>query len=440
MKFQELNLSKSILNALDEMGFVEPTPIQEKVFSVVMSGKDVCAIAQTGTGKTYGYLLPSLRQFVFSKEKIAQIMIVVPTRELVTQVVEEAKKLSKYMTVTTVGVYGGVNMKPQAAEILEGVDIVVGTPGRLMDLLNTGVLKTKNIKKVVIDEFDEMLNLGFRSQLHLIFDKLPKKRQSLLFSATLIPEVEQLLETFFNNPVRVETEASGKPLDNIDQCYYEIPNFNTKLNFLELILANDPNMRKVLVFVSTKKLADKVYERLESHYKDEVEVIHSNKAQTHRFNTVEKFEEGFCRILIATDIIARGIDVEDVSHVINFDIPEVPENYIHRIGRTGRYDKTGTAISFITQNELEDFQIIQDLMQYKVPKKETPKYLDISDELLPDERPKLKMKIIEPKPIKKEDVGPAFHEKKDKNNKVNIRRNFEEEMKKKYGKSYRKNR
>jgi ATP-dependent RNA helicase RhlE len=440
MKFQELNLSKSILNALDEMGFVEPTPIQEKVFSVVMSGKDVCAIAQTGTGKTYGYLLPSLRQFVFSKEKIAQIMIVVPTRELVTQVVEEAKKLSKYMTVTTVGVYGGVNMKPQAAEILEGVDIVVGTPGRLMDLLNTGVLKTKNIKKVVIDEFDEMLNLGFRSQLHLIFDKLPKKRQSLLFSATLIPEVEQLLETFFNNPVRVETEASGKPLDNIDQCYYEIPNFNTKLNFLELILANDPSMRKVLVFVSTKKLADKVYERLESQYKDEVEVIHSNKAQTHRFNTVEKFEEGFCRILIATDIIARGIDVEDVSHVINFDIPEVPENYIHRIGRTGRYDKTGTAISFITQNELEDFQIIQDLMQYKVPKKETPKYLDISDDLLPDERPKLKMKIIEPKPIKKEDVGPAFHEKKDKNNKVNIRRNFEEEMKKKYGKSYRKNR
>ncbi len=440
MKFQELNLSKSILNALDEMGFVEPTPIQEKVFSVVMSGKDVCAIAQTGTGKTYGYLLPSLRQFVFSKEKIAQIMIVVPTRELVTQVVEEVKKLSKYMTVTTVGVYGGVNMKPQAAEILEGVDIVVGTPGRLMDLLNTGVLKTKNIKKVVIDEFDEMLNLGFRSQLHLIFDKLPKKRQSLLFSATLIPEVEQLLETFFNNPVRVETEASGKPLDNIEQCYYEIPNFNTKLNFLELILANDPSMRKVLVFVSTKKLADKVYERLESQYKDEVEVIHSNKAQTHRFNTVEKFEEGFCRILIATDIIARGIDVEDVSHVINFDIPEVAENYIHRIGRTGRYDKTGTAISFITQNELEDFQIIQDLMQYKVPKKETPKYLDISDDLLPDERPKLKMKIIEPKPIKKEDVGPAFHEKKDKNNKVNIRRNFEEEMKKKYGKSYRKNR
>ncbi len=437
MTFEELNLNKPLLNALTDLGLTEPTPVQEKVFSVVMSGKDICAIAQTGTGKTFAYLLPCLRQFIFSKVKYPQLLILVPTRELVVQVVEMIEQLTIYSSIRAVGVYGGANMKPQMAEIAKGTDIIVGTPGRVIDLLSNGSFNPKTLKRLVIDEFDEMLNLGFRPQLKNIFDKIPGKRQNLLFSATLTEEVEQLTEVFFNNPVRIEVEASGTPLQNIAQSYYEVPNFYTKVNFLELLLTNNEGMDKVLVFVSTKRLADLLYERLEEQYEDRVEVIHSNKAQNHRFASINSFLNGYCRILIATDILARGLDVENVTHVINFDLPEVPESYIHRIGRTGRVEKKGTAISFVTEKDKEFLTGIEALMDYKIPKLEVPKFLDVSEELLEEERPKINMKTILTKPKKKE-VGPAFHEKSLKNQKVNVRRDIEEEKKKKYGKAYKK--
>lgn len=437
MTFQELNLHKPLLNALNDLGLDHPTPIQEKVFSVVMSGRDVCAIAQTGTGKTYAYLLPCLRQLQFNKIRVPQVLIVVPTRELVVQVVEAIQQLTPYMSVAVAGVFGGVNMKPQVAELAKGVDIVVGTPGRLADMLHTGTLKTKGIKRLVIDEFDEMLGLGFRAQLQVLFDKLPERRQNLLFSATLAPEAASLLESVLVNHVNIEAEPAGKPLANIDQCYYAVPNFYTKLNCLGYLLRHDASMTKVLVFVATKKMADLVYEELQEMLVDTVDVIHSNKAQQHRFYTVSQFEEGYCRVLIATDVLARGIDVASVTHVINFDLPEAPESYIHRIGRTGRADRSGIAIALVTADEREQLLAIEQLMDYQIPALPLPADVEIADRLLESERTQVAHKIIQIK-IPPREVGPAFQEKSEKNTKVNVRRDYEKEKRIKYGKSYRK--
>lgn len=438
MTFSELNLNKFLLNALDDLGLTTPTPIQEQVFSVVMSGKDVCAIAQTGTGKTYAYLLPALRQFQFSKEGHAQLVILVPTRELVAQVVESVEELTKYMTARVVGIYGGVNTKPQTAAILEGVDILVATPGRLVDFLMNGTVKVKNIKRLVIDEFDEMLNLGFRAQLKVIFEKIPTKRQNLLFSATLTPEVDVLIEEFFNSPVRIETERAGTPLASITQSAYKVPNFHTKLNLLNLLLSQDSSMSKVLVFVESKRYADLLFEALKPTLGVKVDVIHSNKNQNYRFNSISQFEEGYCRVLIATDILSRGLDLEEVTHVINFDLPEVTENYVHRIGRTGRYDKTGFAIAFIAEHDEEQLGKIQTLLKMELPIVELPEDLEISTQLLEEERSRVGMKFITKLP-NIEKGGLAYHDKIDKNKKVNVRRDHAKEMKLKYGKQYRRN-
>ncbi len=433
MTFEDLNLTKPFLKALSEAGYTTPTTIQHKVFSVMMSGKDVCGIAQTGTGKTFAYLLPTLRQIEYAKDRLPQLLILVPTRELVVQVLEEVRKLAAYTTLQAVGVYGGGNIKVQMAELHEGADVVVATPGRLYDLALNGSLKSKNIKKLVIDEVDEMLNLGFRPQLKNILDLLPQRRQNLLFSATITQEVEALMKTYFNDPVRIEAAPVGTPLDNIEQQAYEVPNFYTKVNLLDLLLDRHAEMNKVLIFVATKKLADQLYGQLELGYMNKIGVIHSNKDQNHRFNTIRQFHAGNYRILIATDIIARGLDVAEVSHVFNFDIPEVPENYIHRIGRTGRADQKGIAISFITEREKPFQEQIEELMDFEIPILPLPEGLKISEILTPDEEPKVFMKNIELKRPKREDVGPAFHEKKAKNQKVNIRRDHAKEKMAKYG-------
>ena len=434
MTFSDLNLNAPLLNALSDLGYTTPTTIQRKVFSVMMSGVDVCGIEQTGTGKTFSYLLPALRQWKFSKDKSPQIMIIVPTRELVAQVVEAVEKLTTYMSLVCVGVYGGVNINPQKAAVENGVDVLVATPGRLFDIIMSGSLKTRNIKKLVIDEVDEMLNLGFRTQLKNILDLLPARRQNLMFSATITEDVELLMDTYFNNPVRVEAAPTGTPLENIIQAGYEVPNFYTKVNLLQLLLTTDTDMTKVLVFAATKSLADDLYQQLEPEFPERVGVIHSNKEQNHRFNTVKQFQEGNYRFIIATDIIARGLDIAGVSHVINFDTPEVPENYIHRIGRTGRYDKKGIAITFITPKEKEAQARIESLMNYQIPITALPAGLVISDVLTEDEKPKVFMKIIDTKTPKKEAVGPAFHEKSAKNSKVNFTTSRKDKMMKKYGK------
>jgi ATP-dependent RNA helicase RhlE len=399
-----------------------------------MSGRDVCGIAQTGTGKTFAYLLPCLKQWQFSKNRLPQILIIVPTRELVVQVVGEVKKLTTYMNAVVVGVYGGTNIKTQMNEVYKGLDVLVATPGRLLDLALTGTLKLKSIKRLVIDEVDEMLNLGFRYQLTSILDILPSKRQNLLFSATITEEVEKLTQDFFNNPLRIDAVPIGTPLENIIQTAYHVPNFFTKVNLLEVLLSKDDTMTKVLVFTATKQLADDLYEAIEKKFPEKIGVIHSNKSQNSRFEAVRKFQDGSSRVLIATDIIARGIDISEVTHVINFDTPDIPEIYIHRIGRTGRADKKGISITFITKLEKE-FQLkIERLMNYKIPMKALPKDLTISDVLTQNEMPKINMKTIQLKVPKIDLENSAFHEKKEKNKKVNMRLTRADQMKLKYGK------
>ncbi len=435
MRFDQLNLNSPLLRALDNLGYTQPTTIQERVFAVAMSGKDVCGIAQTGTGKTFAYLLPLLRLWKFNKEKDPQILVLVPTRELVTQVVENVKMLTPFMGVTVVGVYGGVNIKTQVLALEGGADVIVATPGRLFDLAMAGAFKLRTIKKLVVDEMDEMLNLGFRTQLKNIIDLLPAKRQNLLFSATITEDVEALMETYFNEPVKVEAAPTGTPLDNIQQTAYLVPNFNTKVNLLELLLAEDEGMSKVLIFTATKKLADQLFERLEPQFSGTAGVIHSNKEQNHRFNTVKQFKEGVYRFIIATDIVARGIDIAEVTHVFNFDMPEVPEHYIHRIGRTGRADKKGVAISFITEKDLPSQTAIQTLMQYDIPMRQLPENLEISTELTDDELPKSNVRVFIPKlPKKDENAGPAFHEKSAKNLRTNQKVRYKDKMQAKYGK------
>lgn len=434
MNFTDLNLNTPLIRAIEDLGFKEPTTIQHRVFPIVMSGRDVCGIAQTGTGKTFAYLMPCLRLWKFDKNKDPQILIIVPTRELVVQVAESVKKLTKYMNVVTVGVYGGANINTQQLEVEKGVDVLVATPGRLYDLLLNGAFKTKTIKRLVIDEMDEMLNLGFRTQITNILSLLPGKRQNLLFSATITDEVEKLMNDYFTEPERVEAAPTGSPVENIIQTAYHVPNFNTKVNLLELLLSSDETMTKVLIFVSTKSLADQLYEKLSEQFPEIVGVIHSNKEQNYRFNTVKQFKAGVFKYIIATDVMARGIDVAEVTHVINFDTPEVPENYIHRIGRTGRADKKGIAITFITEKEQKYQASIEALMRQPIPMLSLPENLEISTVLIDDELPKVHMKTIQIKRPKIDAGGGAFHEKSAKNSKVNVRKSHKDAMMKKYGK------
>lgn len=434
MTFKDFNLKKPLLNALNDLDYHIPTTIQHKVFSVVMSGADVCGIAQTGTGKTLAYLLPLINQWRFLKDKEPQILIVVPTRELVAQVVESAKKLTTYLSFDVIGVYGGTNINTQKLELENGCDILVATPGRLFDLAMAGAFKMKSIKKLVIDEVDEMLNLGFRTQIKNILDLLPQRRQNLLFSATLIEEVIELMNEYFNDPVKIEAAPAGSPVENIIQTAFTVPNFYTKVNLLKLLLTENEAMSKVLVFVASRKMADELYEQLAVEFSGQAGVIHSNKEQNHRFNTVKSFKDGTYRFIIATDIVARGIDVAEVTHVVNFDLPTVAENYIHRIGRTGRADKKGIAISFITENEQANKDAIESLMQYEIPVSPLPPTLVVSSELTEDEKPKVFMKEIQVKLPKKEERGASFHEKSAKNSRVNKKTSRRDEMKKKYGK------
>lgn len=434
MNFSDLNLNRFLLNALDEMGFTTPTPIQEKAFSVIMSSKDMVGIAQTGTGKTYAYLLPILRQLTFSTQKHPRVLIVVPTRELVVQIVQEIENLTPYINVRFTGVYGGTNLNKQKQTVYEGQDILVATPGRLLDLALDGILKLNQIKKLVIDEVDEMMNLGFRPQLITLLDLLPKNRQSILFSATLTKEVAGILNQFFKSPVKVEIASSGSPLDTINQQAYPIPNFYTKVNFLTSLLKNKSEFEKVLVFVKNKKQANILFEELEIVIPKQSDVIHSNKTQNYRLRSVKNFENGQFNVLIATDIIARGLDLTDVSHVINFDIPKEPENYIHRIGRTGRADQKGTAISFFTEEEAEYLSEIEHLMNTEIDVFDLPKKIEISERMIDEEMPRIEPERTSKKRSITEPSGLAFHEKKEKNKRVNLGGSYRREIAKKYKK------
>lgn len=432
--FQDLKLSTPLYNALDDLGFTNPTPIQAEAFSVVASGTDVVGIAQTGTGKTFAYMLPILRGLKYSEQESPRVLVMVPTRELVVQVVDEIEKLAKYINVRVFGVYGGVNINAQKRAVAEGIDIIVATPGRLYDLAVSRVLQLKSIQKLVIDEVDVMLDLGFRHQLINIFDILPERRQNIMFSATMTEDVDALINDFFTAPQRVSIAVSGTPLENIEQHKYAVPNFYTKLNLLKSILKDTETYNKVLIFVGFKKMADRLFDALDENFHDELCVIHSNKTQNYRLRSIEQFRAGDNRILVATDVMARGLDIDNVSHVINFDTPNFPENYMHRIGRTGRAEREGQALLFYTEKEQDALERIEGLMQMTIPQIEFPEDVAISTDLLEEERPQI-LERNNPTKLRDEDApGPAFHEKKEKNSKENLGGSYKFKIAAKYKK------
>ncbi len=431
--FQDLNIGKALQNAIQDLGFTNPTPIQEQAYPLIRSGRNVVGISQTGTGKTLAFCLPVLQDLKFTNSPAPRILILVPTRELVIQAVDKLSAYTKYMNTRLLGIYGGTNINTQKRAVAEGMDILVATPGRLYDLVISGDLKLKAIKKLIIDEVDIMLDMGFRFQLTNIFDVLPVKRQNIMFSATMTQEVEDLIDDFFIAPEKIAIAVSGTPLDNIAQSCYPVHNFHTKANLLLHLLRDKTNFKKVLVFLSSKRKVDRLYHYIEDDLGLETGVVHNNKSQNYRNRSIKQFDEGSNRILLTTDVMARGLDLDQISHVINFDTPIYPENYMHRIGRTGRAEQEGQSILFYTQKEIGSKEKIEQLMDYQIPEVEFPEVVEINRELIPEEREKVRQKNLNNE-AKNAPSGAAFHEKKTKNKKVNLGSKFKREIKKKYKK------
>lgn len=414
MAFTDLNISKQILDALAEAGFEEPTPIQREAFPVIRSGKDMIGIARTGTGKTLAYLIPILMKLHYAQGKYPRAIVIVPTRELVVQVCESVELLTEYMDIRCVGIYGGTNIRTQQNAVYEGVDLLVATPGRFMDIYMNGMLRTPLVKTVVVDEADRLMDLGFMPQLRSILEVIPEKHQTLLFSATFSIAVTALASEFMVAPVKVEVAPQATPVDTVLQLRYDVPNIMTKINLLKLLLADKEEYSRVMVFTESKKNADRITDKLADYWKDELSVIHSNKAQNTRLNALRAFREGRSRIMIASDVAARGIDIQDVSHVVNFDIPALPEEYVHRIGRTARAGKEGVAISLVSPKEEERIEMIEQLIGQKIDLQALPERLEISDVLLDEEKIQT-ANIIYQKGRPK--GGGAFHARSAKNSK-----------------------
>lgn len=417
LTFANFELPEKILDVLADLEIFEPTPIQEKSFKPILSGRDIMGIAQTGTGKTLAYLLPVLKNWKFNKNGNPTVLILVPTRELVVQVSEILISLCENITARVIGIYGGKNINTQKLLFNDGCDILVGTPGRVMDLAIDNSISLKEVQKLIIDEFDEMLNLGFRPQLTHIFEMMKAKRQNILFSATMTEAVDEILDEYFASPIEISLAKSGTPLEKIKQSGYLVANFNTKVNLLEFLLKQNNELSKVLIFANNKKHADLLFTKIEEIFPEEFEVIHSNKSQNYRLKALKRFENEEVRGLITTDVMARGLDISNITHVINFEVPEVPEQYIHRIGRTGRADKEGTAITFVGPKEdtaLLDIELLmeKDLLIHEFPEavKINPKKIAAEEEVV----------LMKNHTISLNEGGSAFHEKAAKNRKINL--------------------
>ena len=367
MHFESLNIIEPILKSLKEEGYTIPTPIQVQAIPIVLQGTDLIGCAQTGTGKTAAFAVPILqllsRNKAFDRRKKIRSLIVTPTRELAIQIEESFKAYGRYTGLTCAVVFGGVNQNPQTRALHNGVDILIATPGRLLDLMNQGFITLKEVEIFVLDEADRMLDMGFIHDVRRIIAALPQKRQSLFFSATMPPEIVRLAGSIVYEPVKVEVTPSASTVDIVDQFVYFIDRGNKNSLLLELL--KDEKIKTALVFTRTKYGADKVVRVLKKK-NISAEAIHGNKAQNARQKALSGFKAQTTRVLVATDIAARGIDVDDLEYVINFEIPNISETYVHRIGRTGRAGAKGTAISFCDAEEKEYLRDIEKLITKKI--------------------------------------------------------------------------
>jgi len=367
MSFTTLGLSPALLTALGNQNFTVPTPIQETAIPAILNKKDILGIAKTGSGKTAGYVLPllmNLQETLRAKNRHANVLVLVPTRELAEQVKDVFLSFSKALpqSIKTLAVYGGVSINPQMMA-MQGVNVLVATPGRLLELVDSNAVHLSSIETLVLDEADKMLNLGFKEEMSKIISLLPKKRQNLLFSATLSPDIENIHQILLHDPIVIKIEAEEDTLDTINQVAYIISD-EKKGPFLRYLI-NHHEMKQVLVFTSSTHQADAVVNKLRKNNID-AKAIHSKKSQGSRTESLYLFKSGKLRVLVATDLMARGIDINFLPFVINYELPRSPKDYIHRIGRTGRAEAAGDAISLVSPNELHHFEVIQKKMGKKV--------------------------------------------------------------------------
>ncbi|MFT4032186.1 MAG: DEAD/DEAH box helicase [Siphonobacter sp.] len=412
--FEDFKLNRQLLNAIEDAGYEQPTEIQQQAIPLVLAGHDLLGIAQTGTGKTAAFVLPILYKIKYAQGKAPRSLILAPTRELVMQIGEAITQLSKYTDLRTVCLYGGLGPKTQIEALEAGVDVLVSTPGRFMDLYLRGEIVTKELKVMVLDEADKMMDMGFMPQIRRILEVIPRKRQNLLFSATFPSRVEELSHEFLEFPTKIEVTPQATAATTVRQVIYAVPNLLTKINLLGYLLQNDA-FQKVMVFVRSKDVADNIYKFISRKVflPDEVRVIHANKGQNTRINSMQDFRDNKIRVLVATDVAARGIDIQEVTHVINFDVPLIYEDYVHRIGRTGRAFHTGEAITFVTMAEEYHVEKIEKLIGQEIPREALPEAVEVEDTPF-EERQDLLREIDNQR--KKEDptFKGAFHEKKNK--------------------------
>ncbi len=413
--FEDFKLNRQLLNAVADAGYSIPTAIQQKAITPILSGQDIMGIAQTGTGKTAAFVLPLLMKLKYAQGEHARSLIIAPTRELAMQIEEHIRMLAKYTDLRTVVIYGGLGPKTQIVELKKGVDIIVSTPGRFLDLYLAGHINTQYLKFMVMDEADKMMDMGFIGSIHRILEVVPRKRQNLLFSATMGDLVHKISGDFLKNPTIIEVTTQATPAETVGQLLYYVPNLKTKLNLLQHLLKQDEAVKRLIIFCKTKTVADNIFNFLEKRYEaKEVRVIHANKGQNTRINSIHAFKEGEVRILVATDVASRGLDVSNVSHVINFDVPIITEDYVHRIGRTGRAFQTGEAITFC--NPAEEFLIrkIEKLIRQQIPVSAIPDSVFI-EETPYEERQAIAKETDLQKRKEDPDFKGAFHEKKSKN-------------------------
>jgi len=409
-QFIDLKLNKQLLNAVSEAGFRTPTDIQKKAIPRILNGHDLMGIAQTGTGKTAAFVLPILMQTNYAQGIGVRALILAPTKELVMQIAEVAQQLAIYTDLRILVLYGGVGPKKQIKILTDGVDIIVATPGRFLELYSKGHIITKHLKTLVLDEADRMMDMGFMPQIQKLLEVIPVKRQNLLFSATMPEKVIKLSEDFLEYPEIVEVTPQATPAKTIDQVYYLVPNLKTKINFLEFLLA-DESLSRVIIFTKKRQAANDVFRFIERKKLGSVKVLHSNKGQNSRIAAMNSFKEGELRILVTTDVSSRGIDVAGVTHVLNFDVPVVYEDYVHRIGRTGRAEMTGKAITFVNRAEEYHLHKIEKIIGQKVPKKDLPTDVLVAKTPFAEDQI-MEREIDHQKRLENPDFKGAFHEKK----------------------------
>jgi len=363
MSFKELNLIEPLEKAIAKQGYSIPTPIQSKSIPPLLEGRDIIGIAQTGTGKTAAFVLPILQRMTERYPRVLRTLVLAPTRELAAQIGESFSVYGQFLKFKHTVIFGGVGQTPQVSAIHKGVDILVATPGRLLDLMNQGYVNLKDIEFFVLDEADRMLDMGFIHDIRKIIAKLPQKRQSFFFSATMSPQVAELAKTLLRDPVRVEAAAQATTVESIKQCVFFVDQTAKEKLLLELF--KEKHLTCVLIFTRTKHHANQLALFLNNNHIN-ADAIHGNKSQTARTKAMSDFKSGKIKVLVATDIAARGIDIDNISHVINFELPSEPESYVHRIGRTARAGAEGTAYTFCAAEEKSLLEEIEKLIRMEI--------------------------------------------------------------------------